>query len=184
MIKIQDLIGCARKLTVIKDSGQRSGSSILWLCRYDCGNEIYVYSSSLLRGLPKSCGCWNREQGEKMHEHMHYQDGTCLERLTRVSTDKLENRAGFRRLSLTKTGKYRVLITFQKQHYTLGYYKTFDEAVRVRLDAEQFLHTGYINAFKKYQDKTEADPAWAEENPFYYRVARQGREFQASTNGE
>lgn len=175
------------RLTVLYSVGQDSKRNKLkWHCRCDCGNELDVYPGSLLRGLTQSCGCWNKEISATMHDHMHYQDDTCLEMLKRSSSDQGErtSKARFRGLFLTKYGTYRVMITFQKQHYTLGYYKTFDEAVRVRLEAEQSLHIGYINAFNKYQEKAEADPTWAEENPFYYKVARRGREFQVSTNGE
>lgn len=33
-----------------------------WLCQCDCGNTKTVVVSSLLKGLTKSCGCYNRER--------------------------------------------------------------------------------------------------------------------------
>ena len=46
------------------------------------------------------------------------------------------------------------------------------------------MHDGYINAYDRYLKHAEADPAWAEENPFYYKVYREGKDFQVVTNGE
>lgn len=158
-----------------------------WHCRCDCGNELDVYTMSLVQGLTRSCGCLNKEQSAKIRDHMHFQDNTCLERLKRVQTDRWENKAGFRGLFLTEYGKYRVMIIFQKKHYNLGYYKTFDEAVQVRLDAEETLQVGYINAFRRYEGKARTNPAWAKVNPFYLRfyfnVSRVNGWFQISTNG-
>lgn len=34
---------------------------ILWVAKCDCGTEKVVHKSNLIRGLSKSCGCWNRE---------------------------------------------------------------------------------------------------------------------------
>lgn len=156
-----------------------------WHCRCDCGKELDVYSGSLLRGMTKSCGCWNYEQQAKMHEHMdlHYQNDTCLEILERSCADTGKNKAGFRGLYLTKTGKYRVMITFQKKIYYLGSYKTFGEAVQARLDAEDSLHVGYIKAFNAYEEKAKKNESWAEENPFFYIVQRINGKFQVQTNG-
>lgn len=156
----------------------------VWHCRCDCGNEVDVWAGSLTRGLTQSCGCWNKEQRAKLHEHLHYQDDTCLERLQRVQTDTRENKAGFRGLFLTKNNKYRVMISFQGIHYNLGYYNSFAEAVKVRLDAENDLQVGYVETYKQYEKKAQADPAWAEANPFYYYVTRENGKFSVHTNND
>lgn len=157
-------------------------TKLVWHCRCDCGCETDVYAESLLRGITRSCGCWNKEQSMKMHDHMHYRDDTCVERLKRVQLDSTRSKAGFRGLFITKSGRYRVMINFQKKHYTLGYYETFEEAVQVRLDAEQVLQVGYINAFKRYEEKAKEDPVWAEGHPFYFNVIRSKGDFQVQTN--
>lgn len=154
-----------------------------WHCRCDCGNELDVSTMSLLRGTTQSCGCWDREQATRLTDHMHIQDDTCLERLERIRTDLPKNKAGFRGLFLTKNGTYRVMISFQKKQYNLGYFKSFSEAVQVRLEAEEVLQVGYINAFQSYESKAKADPAWAEENPFFYCVERVNGYFRINTNG-
>lgn len=172
------------RLTVLYRADVKTkAQKTLWHCRCDCGNEIDVFSGSLLRGLTKSCGCLNREVSRNMHGHMHYQDGTCLEILERSQKNQAENKAGFRGLFLTKKGRYRASITFRKSHYTLGYFKTFAEAVQARLDAEETLHAGYIRANENYEKRAVNDPAWAEANPFYYHVTRHDGRFTVSTNG-
>lgn len=166
----------------VRKEDRGTATSACWRCRCDCGREADVYAASLLKGLTRSCGCLNREQQAKMHEHMHYGNDTCVERLIQVQKDYGENKAGFRGLFLTKDGRYRVTITFQKVHYNLGYYRDFDKAAQARLDAEETLHQGYIDAYQAYEDQAEADPAWAEANPFVYRVTRMNGEFQVYTN--
>lgn len=154
----------------------------MWRCRCDCGREVDVYLGSLLSGATQSCGCLNRETSKKIHDHMHYGNDTCVERLVRAQKDYGENKAGFRGLFLTKKGFYRVSITFRKVHYTLGYYQNFDDAVKVRLNAEERLHKGYVEAYTRYEELAKADPKWAEENPFFYSVMRVNGDFQVQTN--
>lgn len=166
---------------VNREDRVRSG---YWHCRCDCGNELDVSTGSLLQGLTRSCGCWNREQSGTMHDHMHYQDDTCLEVLKRSCVDTGRNKAGFRGLFLLNNGKYRASITFQGKHYDLGHYDSYARAVQARLDAEEILHKGYVKAFEQYETKAKLDPAWAEEHPFLYQVTRVNGDFQICTNGD
>lgn len=154
----------------------------VWHCRCDCGEEIDVFAGSLLTGATRSCGCLNHEQRRKMHEHMHYQNDTCVERLVRAQKEGSKNKAGFRGLYRTKNGSYHVMITFRKVHYNLGYFKNYDAAVQTRLQAEEILHKGYLEAFEKYQEKARKDSAWAEQNPFFYNVVRMNGKFHVDTN--
>ncbi len=165
------------------NKGDRAKSSY-WHCRCDCGKELDVHTESLLRGLTQSCGCWNREQSGKMHDHMHYQDDTCLEILKRSCVDTGRNKAGFRGLFLMKNGRYRASITFRGRHYNLGSYSSFERAVQARLEAEEALHMGYVRAFEDYGRRAKSDPVWAEANPFFYRVTKVNGEFRVITNGQ
>ena len=82
MPPIRDMLGeRSEKLEVI--GPYRRGKVIQWLCRCDCGNELWVRSQEIVRGEKKHCGCspkprksirqddleeiirW-REQGEKL----------------------------------------------------------------------------------------------------------------------
>ena len=171
------------RLTVLYQTGeQTSPKSAVWHCQCDCGNEIDVSRKKLTDGMTQSCGCWKKEQSAKIYEYMHFQDNTCVEHLRSIRSGARKNKCGFRGLFQQKDGKYRVTIAFQKAHYYLGCYKDFNEAVRARLDAEELLHAGYLNAYERYTKKAEVDPSWASENPFYYRVVRENGTFRIETN--
>ncbi len=50
------------RLIVLEKLPERTKSrSIRWLCKCDCGNIRSVFSSNLLRGYTRSCGCLNKE---------------------------------------------------------------------------------------------------------------------------
>lgn len=170
------------KLTVLREAEpDKSSKKIVWHCQCDCGNEVDVLALNLKKGATRSCGCWNREQGSTMHEHLHYQDNTCIERLERVRREGKRNKAGFRGLFLTKGGKYRASISFQKKHYTLGYFDDFNDAVQARLCAEDELQGSYLEAFSRYERHAAADPAWAKSNPFHFQALRRDGRFVIST---
>ena len=46
-------------------------------------------------------------------------------------------------------------IGFKGRRFYLGIYDTYDEAVAVRLDAEQKLHDGFLKAYREWHDKGE-----------------------------
>lgn len=155
-----------------------------WHCRCDCGREVDVNTMSLVQGRTQSCGCLNAEQGGRVNQYLHRQDHTCIERLKQIHNGKQTNKTGFRGLFLTKDGKYRATITFQGVHYHLGRFSDQQSAMQARLAAEAVMHDGYVSAYDLYLKHAELDPAWAEENPFYYKVYRIGNGFQAVTNGD
>ncbi len=45
------------RLTIIGKTKERKGSSVMWRCKCDCGNETLVRSVYLKDGTTKSCGC-------------------------------------------------------------------------------------------------------------------------------
>lgn len=71
-----------RKFNFIDLTGQRfarlvavSYSDWYWNCVCDCGNYVRVQSTSLRRGLTKSCGCWKRDYA-KANYTTHGMSGT------------------------------------------------------------------------------------------------------------
>lgn len=45
------------KLTVLRSTEERRGTSVVWKCKCDCGKIHYASSHDLRNGLVKSCGC-------------------------------------------------------------------------------------------------------------------------------
>lgn len=49
------------RLTAIEPAGQNKAQQYLWKCKCDCGKELVVIGSNLIRNNSKSCGCYNDE---------------------------------------------------------------------------------------------------------------------------
>lgn len=51
------------RLTAIRRTDKRDKitGSIIWECRCDCGNTIYVAANALQAGNTTSCGCYKKE---------------------------------------------------------------------------------------------------------------------------
>ena len=69
------------------------------------------------------------------------------------------------------------MIGLQSRRYYLGTFATMSEAVAVRLEAEQLLHDGFVEAYRRYAVQAEQNPAWAVENPFFFHVVRINGDF-------
>ena len=46
-----------------------------------------------------------------------------------------------------KNGRYRVDIGFKRKRFYIGSFDDYDEAVRMRLNAEHLLHDGFVEAY-------------------------------------
>lgn len=144
-------------------------SSIYWHCRCDCGNEIEVSSDQLLYHRYKSCGCMKRENQQTIFNKLHVVDGTCVEWLEKRK-HRSDNKSGFRGVHQMKNGKYRVTIGFRRERYYLGNYTSYEEAVRIRLEAEENLHGSFLEAFYQWKKRADQDPEWAKLNQFSYEL--------------
>lgn len=49
------------RLVAVEPTDMRSGSSVVWRCRCDCGNERLASCRDLEKGAVASCGCLSRE---------------------------------------------------------------------------------------------------------------------------
>lgn len=49
------------RLVVLEPTEQRKQKKVVWKCLCDCGNEVYVDSSSLSSHNTKSCGCLSKD---------------------------------------------------------------------------------------------------------------------------
>lgn len=53
------------KLTALYPTDKRSGESVIWHCKCDCGNECDVSRSNLVYSRILSCGCLTKSTGEE-----------------------------------------------------------------------------------------------------------------------
>lgn len=55
------------KLVAIKPTDRRSGSSVVWMCKCDCGETTYVSANHLNSDRTKSCGCSHLKNSGEGH---------------------------------------------------------------------------------------------------------------------
>ena len=99
-------------------------------------------------------------------------DGTCIEMLEKRK-NRRDNVSGFRGVCQMKNQKYRVSIGFKGKRYYLGIYENFSDAVQARLDAEELIHTGFINTYRAWEKSAKEDPQWAEKHPLVFDVKKE-----------
>ena len=69
MGKLIDLTGeKIGRLTVLYKEIANDGERPRWACLCECGNKKTIASSSLIRGLTKSCGCLRRQELSRMRK--------------------------------------------------------------------------------------------------------------------
>lgn len=139
--------------------------------RPDCGGEICVSENGLVHGNYRSCGCLKKEIQKDIYQQLHFIDGTCLEMLEKRKHRK-DNTSGFRGVSRMKNGRYRVYIGFKGKRYYIGYFSDYQDAVTARLQAEQYIHDGFVKDYALWQQRAGKEPEWAKENPFVFEVKK------------
>lgn len=63
----KDLTGLRFERLLVVSPATKKGSWTMFNCRCDCGTEITTYSTHLIRGNVKSCGCLRGEQKGSNH---------------------------------------------------------------------------------------------------------------------
>ena len=93
-----------------------------------------------------------------------------------------DNTSGFRGIYHMNNGKYRATIGFKGKRFYIGTFKNYEDAVQARLEAENTIHGGFVQAWYTWNSLAEKDPKWAEEHPLVYEIERVNGEFQVITN--
>ena len=63
---IKDLTGQRfGKLVALRPTEERKNRFVMWECRCDCGNTVFVRSGSLTSGNGQSCGCLRKKRKKK-----------------------------------------------------------------------------------------------------------------------
>ena len=146
------------------DSRDYKGS-VIWHCRCECGNEVDVSYDRLTYGRYVSCGCRKREHQSTVSENLTFVDNTCLEWLEKRKY-RQDNTSGFRGVVQRKSGNYSVSIGFKQKRYYLGTYDTWQDAVEVRLQAEEMIHGGFVRARRRISE------AGAAENKLVFEIKK------------
>ena len=122
-------------IEVISDSGEKQGTSKLWICKCDCGNIKKVRTDSLTSGKVTSCGCKKKTQNKinELKAGRHLIDHTSD--VFFKNTLSKNNQTGVNGVCLYK-GEYIAYIGYKNKTYHLIVTKDFDAAVRIRKEAE------------------------------------------------
>lgn len=143
------------RLVAIAPVEKRSGGSVVWKCRCDCGQENEYPVKTLLEGRALSCGCLKHEN-DSLQKSLHYIDGTCVEFLENMGKIRRNNTSGYPGLKMVR-GKWQVRITFKKHMYYLGTYADKEEAIRVRKEAEQRVFGEFLDwYYEAFPDRPTA----------------------------
>lgn len=63
------------RLTVLERDFNDINSRVRWICKCDCGKTISAFSSNLVMGYTKSCGCYGAQRRSESHTtHGGYND--------------------------------------------------------------------------------------------------------------
>ena len=127
------------RLVAIRPTDERSAKAVKWECLCECGQTVFVRTTSLSSGHTTSCGCVKQElDAEKdFRDILTYTDDTCIEFAKGISKPRstTSSDTGVRGVTL-KDGKYQAQITFRKKRYYLGRYSRLEDAIEIRRKAE------------------------------------------------
>ncbi len=169
------------RLTALYPTDKRDcKGSVYWHCKCSCGNEKDVPVDALITGDYVSCGCRKRELNQNVSSNLHFVDGTCVEWL-RSRKFRSDNTSGFRGVNQRKDGKFVANIGFKGKRYYIGTYMTFEEAVQARLEVEEEIHGGFLEAYERWQKHAAEDPEWAPEHPFGFSIRKVNGHFVTET---
>lgn len=159
------------RLTALYPTKERnSHGSVIWHCRCSCGNELDISYNWLMYDNVVSCGCRKREHDQELNQLITRVDGTSIDHL-RSQKIPSNNTTGVRGVYRVK-GKYIGKIVFQKKQYSLGTYKTLEEAAEARRQAEELISEQAVLVYEKWKQRSDENPAWGEAHPIHFSVVR------------
>ena len=160
MRKIRDLTGQRFGRLVAKyPTEKRLGTSVIWRCECDCGNNCEVSSYSLTSGNAKSCGCLAKENCERAHVYSkeanreRMKEGTDVSRIINGKTCK-NNKSGCTGVCYDSRAKsWKAYISFKGKRYRLGNYKNLEDAISARKTAENELYGPFLEWYREEYPK-------------------------------
>lgn len=142
------------KLTVLGPA-ENIGNRTAWRCLCDCGKETIVKTNFLRNGHTTSCGCMAPGASSGRGPlGLTYIDGTCVQML-QAKTIRCNNTSGVTGVDwVPSKGRWRAVICFKGKRRYLGSYKNFEDAVKVRRQAEHDLHDRFLREFAESMEKS------------------------------
>lgn len=137
------------RLTVID---RVKGNPIYVTCRCDCGKICMVRAANLTKSKPQqSCGCLRAETARRnlavntIHNNpINKMFGTAFHKIESKSVSK-NNKTGHKGVyHLESCDRYRAYIGLHKKLYNLGTFKTIEEAIEARQEAEEEMYAPLI----------------------------------------
>lgn len=162
------------RLTALYPTQKRGPKgSVVWHCRCDCGSEVDVPYNDLLYTNLVSCGCRKKEHSSTLSEHLTRAADTSIDSLKSRKIPQ-NNTTGYRGVYFIR-GKYVAKINFQKRAYYLGAYDDIVDAAKARQAAQEQLFDEVASFYERWEQRAEADPKWAEENPVRITVEQRDK---------
>lgn len=105
------------KLTALYPTTKRSGTSVIWHCKCECGNECDVASNHLIKNNVQSCGCLTSFNGEEKISKILQENKIRFERQKIFQNCRFEDTQAFARFDFYLP-EYNCLIEYDGiQHY-------------------------------------------------------------------
>ena len=134
------------RLTVLRRA-EKVGGKTAWVCRCDCGNETIVKTTCLRTGATTTCGCLRKSNPLGLT----FVDGTCVEAL-RSKTIRCDSTSGVTGVNwLEDKHLWRATINFKGKRRYLGAYRSFEDAVKARKQAEEELFEPFLREYASAQ---------------------------------
>jgi hypothetical protein len=112
-----------------------------WLCKCDCGNEVVVLGTCLVRHTTNSCGCLNDELFKTVLEKTIKEncfDGTMLTAISPTRKINKNNTSGVKGVCPDPSGlRWIAYLYLKKERVYLGTFEKFEDAVNARKRAEE-----------------------------------------------
>lgn len=140
------------KLVAIRDIGVNERNQHIWECRCDCGNLYNVEAGLFTQKRVRSCGCLIepvlKENVKKALEACKEfrKDGTNYKVINSLNPP-ITNTSGEKLISIDRTGKYFVQITYKGKNHYLGRYDDMKTAIEVRNLAFEARRNGRLDEF-------------------------------------
>lgn len=129
-----------------KKRGRTTRTRWKCLCKR-CSNVVDIYADSLLSGLVSSCGCLRKDKEipDKIKEE--FIDGTQISKIQSKVTKA--NKSGVVGVNWDKSrNKWQASIRFRGHKYNLGRFTDFDEACKVRKEAEEKIFGEFLEWYE------------------------------------